>query len=57
MKHRQGKNKKMTFNSRKKNIQRVCASPVFLRLMFTLAILAGDSLWATAMMIRYIKAV
>jgi hypothetical protein len=47
----------MTSNSRKKNIQRVCASPVFLRLMFTLAILAGGSLWATAMMIRYIKAV
>ena len=38
-------------------IQRICASPVFTRLLFTMAILMGGLLWATAMMIRYIKAV
>jgi hypothetical protein len=47
----------MKFQPKKQAIQRICASPMFTRLMFAMAILMGGLLWATAVMIRYIKAV
>ncbi len=45
----------MSLKSKRLAMYRVCGSAVFTRLMFTLAIFLGGCLWATAMMIRYMK--
>ncbi len=45
----------MSLKSKRIAIQRVCGSAVFTRLMFTLTIFTGGCLWATAMMIRFMK--
>ena len=45
----------MSLKSKRIAIQKVCGSAVFIRLMFTLTIFIGGCLWATAMMIRFMK--
>ncbi len=45
----------MSLKSKRIAIQRVCGLDVFTRLMFTLTICIGGCLWATAMMIRFMK--
>ena len=47
----------MSLKCNRLRIQRIAGSAIFVRMMITMAIVLGGCLWATAMMIRYMKGV